>query len=748
MTNLSKFFHPNLHILVIDDKIGNSFSKYSKHFSYKIKTFLKIKSNKTIKQIYIHYCENPKNLKKILSRNSKMPIDIILIDIDFERIEGSEFAVAFKYNGLKNAGFNIYKYLDKYIQRGIDTIPKIIISGEKYIEDRLKKNMVNYDYSKIEVIKKIDEDWIRKTADKVWGKYDAYYNKEWLSAAKTSHLLDRLQKQIRYTNILNDRGNEDRLNLQIPHINYTIELKKLNSSKILGIYITNSEGNHEGERLYCKFEHDDNWTTKTISEFDGLDAFLIKIPEETENYLRDQIYMLFKNINFKNVSEYFNNLSSSKKSPPFDEFGEFNTKEKITVENKTNCTGCGRCLEGCPNKAIELTKNYNDIYPKIDYYKCINCGKCLSVCKHNVFEKYNIKKEELNGQKEKWIEFGGKKFKNRIFLAATPVTAINISESSEKKIKYYKNKIINLYKQSKAGGIILKTVYLENEINKKTTNDSKTKNFNNIRQYGVTRALTTEKGEEISSIYNTGKTAKENLNILELKEFLFKFKDESSNIVDSLIISLGSHSISRKIWEDMFKELFKGEKNSFINKEYDFIEVNARHAMRKISRMCSKKENNKKLDPYIFGVDEYFISPDISNYTGFWNIFREWVEIIQRLGKNYNKKIMIKLPYRSDLNMLVFIINDVIEKCKDLNKVNEDNKTKENKKKSGIVALSAINTIKSPYMSKNLDGSEFFKIPQVSGKGLTKLRNITLYVLNNINKKLDISASGGITDEE
>ncbi len=40
------------------------------------------------------------------------------------------------------------------------------------------------------------------------------------------------------------------------------------------------------------------------------------------------------------------------------------------------CTGCGQCVEGCPDRAITL----NEEGPVIDRDLCLNCGQCAGIC--------------------------------------------------------------------------------------------------------------------------------------------------------------------------------------------------------------------------------------------------------------------------------------------------------------------------------------------------------------------------------
>lgn len=50
----------------------------------------------------------------------------------------------------------------------------------------------------------------------------------------------------------------------------------------------------------------------------------------------------------------------------------------------SKCKGCGKCLEVCPQEAIEGEEDYIHV---IDAYECDRCGKCLEVCPHGAIVK-------------------------------------------------------------------------------------------------------------------------------------------------------------------------------------------------------------------------------------------------------------------------------------------------------------------------------------------------------------------------
>ena len=58
-------------------------------------------------------------------------------------------------------------------------------------------------------------------------------------------------------------------------------------------------------------------------------------------------------------------------------------KEIVLFHSKSNCCGCGACLNSCPKNAISMKEDsYGNVFPEIDGELCVQCGKCVSVCSY------------------------------------------------------------------------------------------------------------------------------------------------------------------------------------------------------------------------------------------------------------------------------------------------------------------------------------------------------------------------------
>lgn len=70
------------------------------------------------------------------------------------------------------------------------------------------------------------------------------------------------------------------------------------------------------------------------------------------------------------------------------------------------CTGCGACINICPQNCIKYELDpLDNIYPQIDAKKCIGCGKCRQVCPHlNPIKKNEIKDCYVAWSNDKFVK--------------------------------------------------------------------------------------------------------------------------------------------------------------------------------------------------------------------------------------------------------------------------------------------------------------------------------------------------------
>ena len=53
----------------------------------------------------------------------------------------------------------------------------------------------------------------------------------------------------------------------------------------------------------------------------------------------------------------------------------------LTIQKKTDCSGCGGCRQVCPQQCISYEPDSEGfLYPRIDTSRCIGCGRCDRVC--------------------------------------------------------------------------------------------------------------------------------------------------------------------------------------------------------------------------------------------------------------------------------------------------------------------------------------------------------------------------------
>jgi len=155
------------------------------------------------------------------------------------------------------------------------------------------------------------------------------------------------------------------------------------------------------------------------------------------------------------------------------------------------------------------------------------------------------------------------------------------------------------------------------------------------------------------TLWNSGKTAMETLPPQQMNLFLKEFLARGG-VADTerVVVSLGSkypmgRGMARiygdnvanslvTIWQRLFDDTFK----DLPYETFPFVEINVRHFLREIVH-------------YHLGGDEYLTprtlnekaSQDPENY---WKEFKLWLDVIHRVGVAFKKKLILKLPYRSD----------------------------------------------------------------------------------------------------
>ena len=154
------------------------------------------------------------------------------------------------------------------------------------------------------------------------------------------------------------------------------------------------------------------------------------------------------------------------------------------------------------------------------------------------------------------------------------------------------------------------------------------------------------------TLWNSGKTAMETLPPKQMNELLNLLCRKGNNISSRVIVSLGSKypmgkGLARKfqdsiqtslraIWKRIFEDVFKDLPHDC----FPVVEINVRHFLREIVR-------------HHLGGDEY-LTPRVLNEkassdpVAYWREFKFWLATIHDVALEHKKKLILKLPHRSD----------------------------------------------------------------------------------------------------
>jgi len=55
----------------------------------------------------------------------------------------------------------------------------------------------------------------------------------------------------------------------------------------------------------------------------------------------------------------------------------------VKIVNFDDCTGCGACVDTCPNEVLELKDDKVSI---VNLDDCVECGACVDACPNEVLE--------------------------------------------------------------------------------------------------------------------------------------------------------------------------------------------------------------------------------------------------------------------------------------------------------------------------------------------------------------------------
>lgn len=248
-----------------------------------------------------------------------------------------------------------------------------------------------------------------------------------------------------------------------------------------------------------------------------------------------------------------------------------NTDVRMVPQEK--CTGCGACENGCPVNAVKLQEGKEGfLFPAISEQECIHCGKCISVCpvinnkKDNRIEpkcRAAYGADELRMQSSSGAIFsllsayvfqrGGAVYGvvlDQEFQAVHKRITSQAELPAMRRSKYVQSRVGLIYRQIKkyleeGKWVLFSGTPCQNAGLKRFLGGEKEKL---ILVDLVCHGVPSQKSFDayLEESYPTG----------EIKEFLFRIKDEGQNCMVSQVVLRDGRIIRNSIAEDSFEKGF------------------------------------------------------------------------------------------------------------------------------------------------------------------------------------------------
>jgi len=250
--------------------------------------------------------------------------------------------------------------------------------------------------------------------------------------------------------------------------------------------------------------------------------------------------------------------------------------------------------------------------------------------------------------------FLDEEFPNGRFAAATPLTGVSVvgqKFACETLLQKVQALLCGGF-----GGVVLKTCYLDSQ------DQWEDVFWPTIQAQSHMRSRCLFPSTGTATLWNAGRTALEMFPPPVLRLFLEALSEKMPFETHRIIVSLGSkyhcpgeirrgyeataRAEYRAIWRSLFTQVF-GQPSASESSSTNFplVEINVRHFLREIVE-------------YYLGGDEY-LNPTrvdekcLSDVDCFWKEYGIWQEAVHQVGKEWGKKLILKLPHRGDSLALV-----------------------------------------------------------------------------------------------